>query len=392
MLALVLFLPAAIATYRRHGVMSSWRTLSFYSFLFYALTAFCMTLIPLPAPSVDVCAEYPEKSHPQLVPGNTFADIWKEADGRVSLGALVIHNPAVLETLLNVLLLVPLGMYLRYHFRRSFLVASVIGLGVSLFFEFTQLTGVWGMYPCPYRLFDVDDLIVNTGGAMLGWAVAGPLTRFLPTLESLDDEALARRPVPLGRRLLALVVDLCVLPFVAVFCTLMCVVLFDDWLLGLLAAVLVYFVVLPWAFGGTPGKKLLLLKLVGPGGARPALWRLLLRTVLLAVPMFPVALVPALILGAAIIMPGMSISGVEDMLIHPEDLLSELIDLLPEVLIGLALVTVGAVLLIAFCVALWLHPNHHGAHELLSGVHNHALPHKRARAPKPEATPASSGS
>ncbi|WP_223839312.1 hypothetical protein [Saccharopolyspora pogona] len=39
----------------------------------------------------------------------------------------------------------------------------------------------------------MDDLIVNTGGAMVGWAIAGPLTRWLPTLDTLDDAALERR-------------------------------------------------------------------------------------------------------------------------------------------------------------------------------------------------------
>ncbi|MGI8311422.1 VanZ family protein [Saccharopolyspora hattusasensis] len=384
LLAMLLFVPAAVVTYRRHGIMTSWRTLSFYSFLFYCLTAFFMTVVPLPGPSVDVCAKYPRVAHPQLVPGNTFADIWKEAEGQISLGALMIHNPAVLETLLNLALLLPLGVYLRFHFRLNFLAASAIGLGASLFFEFTQLTGLWGVYECPYRLFDVDDLIVNTGGAMVGWAIAGPLTRWLPTLDTLDDAALERRPVPLGRRLLALLIDLCALPFVMLFTTLLCVLVFGSsrWLLGLVLAVFLWFVLLPWWLGATPGKKILLLKLVGSDGKRPELWRLMLRATVLAVPLMPIALgMMALVAAGMSSVLRAGLAGVSEVLSLVLSVLNG--EYLPELLLGLGLLGVVCLLPVAFFVALWRNPKHHGVHELLSGVGNVALPHKRARRQQP---------
>ncbi|MGW5644453.1 VanZ family protein [Saccharopolyspora sp. NPDC003752] len=388
LLALVLFVPAAVVTYRRHGVMTSWRSLSFYSFLFYSLTAFFMTVVPLPGPSVDVCAKYPRVAHPQLVPGNTFADIWKEAEGQVTLSALVIHNPAVLETLLNLLLLLPLGVYLRFHFRLNVVAASAIGLGASLFFEFTQLSGLWGVYECPYRLFDVDDLIANTGGAVIGWVVAGPLTRWLPTLDNLDDAALARRPVPLGRRFLALLIDLCALPFVMLFTTLFCMVVFDSssWLLGMALAVALWFVLLPWWLGGTPGKRLLLLKMVGPDGKQPELWRLLLRAVVLAIPLLPIPVV----MGMAVLVTVAALFRVMgaglDRLSEAPSLALDLIrgDHVVELLVVAAMFGLVCLLPVVFFVALWRHPEHHGLHERFSGVSNLALPHKRARTPQPD--------
>ncbi|EYD75069.1 hypothetical protein Rumeso_03397 [Rubellimicrobium mesophilum DSM 19309] len=50
--------------------------------------------------------------------------------------------------------------------------AAGLGLGLSLAVELTQLTGTWGLYPCAYRKFDVDDLILNTVGVALGFWVA----------------------------------------------------------------------------------------------------------------------------------------------------------------------------------------------------------------------------
>ncbi|GAA0642989.1 hypothetical protein GCM10010174_77210 [Kutzneria viridogrisea] len=388
LLALFLLVPVAIVLYRRHGIMSSWRTLSFYSFLFYALTAFCMTIVPLPGPSVDVCAKYPELAHPQLTLGNTFNDIWKEAKGEVSLNALVLHNPAVIETGLNLLLLLPLGVYLRYHFRRGFLASSLIGFGTAAFFELTQLTGVWGLYECPYRLFDVDDLAVNTAGAMLGWAVAGPLTRWLPTLDTLDDAALARRPVPVGRRLLALLLDFTGLPFLMGFLSLVCAVLLGkNWFLfGPVLAVAVWFVLLPWWTGATPGKWVLLLRLVGPDGGRPAPWRLAVRVLVLSVPFLPIPIGLGVVLAAAISISYAAAGGLLDRIADNPGVLLELVgEHLPSVLAVLALLGVTFGLFVAFAVALLWHPRRLGLHELISGVHNVALPHKRAR--RPEATP-----
>lgn len=55
--------------------------------------------------------------------------------------------------------------------------ALCFGAGLSLAIELTQLTGNWGLYPCPYRNFDVDDLILNTAGVMAGYALIRAFSR-----------------------------------------------------------------------------------------------------------------------------------------------------------------------------------------------------------------------
>ena len=80
----------------------------------------------------------------------------------------LLREPAFLQIVLNVLLFVPLGYFVRVILHRGVVVATVAGFGLSLLIEFTQKTGVWHLYSCAYRLFDVDDLIVNTLGATVG--------------------------------------------------------------------------------------------------------------------------------------------------------------------------------------------------------------------------------
>jgi glycopeptide antibiotics resistance protein len=49
------------------------------------------------------------------------------------------------------------------------------------------LSGLFGVYPCPYRLFEIDDLMTNTAGAMIGFILFRYIN-FLPTLENKKIE------------------------------------------------------------------------------------------------------------------------------------------------------------------------------------------------------------
>ncbi|MGX6508470.1 VanZ family protein [Rhodococcus sp. SJ-2] len=112
-----------------------------------------------------------------------------------------------MQLALNVLLFVPLGFFLRTLGGRGMVTAGAVGLGLSAFIEFTQLTGVWGLYPCAYRVFDVDDLLTNTVGAIAGSMVALLVPRRLRGAAENDAPGLPR-PVTKPRRLLAMVCDL----------------------------------------------------------------------------------------------------------------------------------------------------------------------------------------
>ncbi|MFE6159557.1 VanZ family protein [Streptomyces sp. NPDC056486] len=380
LLALVLFLPTAVVLYRRHGTMSQWRALSLLGFLYYAITALCMTLVPLPKRTADMCKAFAAVAHPQWIPGNTFSDIWKEAHHKVTLNALVFQNPAVSGAVLNLALLLPLGVFVRCHLRRGFAAAAVAGFGASLFFEVTQGTALWGTYPCPYRLFDVDDLLLNTAGALLGWYVAGPLARLLPTREKLDDATPVRQSVTPGRRLVALLVDLTGVSAVTVLVVLATA---EDVYSAshpipqvMVAVFAVWFVVLPWLTRTTPGKRLLLLKLASAeGDGRPALWRIGVRASLLGVVTLP--LMATLVAASMVLLYGPSwvVRRVRDASAADVQAIQwELIDHFPQVLlIVLVVVLLGGYVLMTRRRRPDLWP-----HERASGVHTVALAHTRA--------------
>lgn len=195
----LVFVPFVMVQYRRHGSLGWSRSLLYFAMLLYSFAIFTYTLLPLPVVTDDFCAGGGAGS--QLQPGQFIVDI---LDNGVGGPGQLIRNPALLQVLFNVGLFVPLGMFVRHVFRRGVLLTAIIGLFVSLLVEVTQLTGVGFLFPCSYRLFDVDDLIVNTTGALIGVFIA-PVLRLMPG--QVPEDAAMPRPVRAGRRLLGMVSD-----------------------------------------------------------------------------------------------------------------------------------------------------------------------------------------
>jgi glycopeptide antibiotics resistance protein len=204
LLAVALMVPFVMARYRRRGELG-WRpTVLALGFLVYAVAIAAYTLLPLPQIDAAWCAAHTALTHPQTNLMQFLADIRTEQTGS-GLGSL-LRNPAVQQTAFNVILFVPLGAFLRHGFRRGVGSTVVIGFAVSLLVECTQLTGNWFLFPCPYRVFDVDDLATNTIGTALGVVLAPLLAVFEGHGSGLTADT--PRPVTTGRRLLGMLLDL----------------------------------------------------------------------------------------------------------------------------------------------------------------------------------------
>ncbi len=284
LLALIVMLPVAVVSYRRRGRAGGWTTLVFYCFLFYLLAALMQTVVPLPANPERYCAGQTYASTPQLRPFY-FVDVLRTR-ARASGTWL---NPALWSTALNAVLLAPLAFFLRYLSGTRFLATTAAALGTSLFFELTQLTGLWFVYPCAYRLFSVDDLVLNTAGAVVAWVLAGPLIRLLPDLDPERDRRRYATRVTASRRLLALLTDLVAFGVLVVL-VLGLVKLFGGppGARGPIAAVLAagYFVLVPALTGSTLGKRAMLLRVERLDGRRAGPVSLVVRAVVLYSPLW----------------------------------------------------------------------------------------------------------
>lgn len=212
-LVYLLFIPWLIWQYRKYRYFSFWHSLVIFSFIFYSMSALFLVLLPLPL-TRDTCSlQSADTIHYVLKPLNSLDNMkalnlnWSSMSSYVVL----LKSQAFLQPAFNFLLLFPLGVYIRYFFKskRNWWKAALITFSVSLFFEITQLTGVYGIYNCAYRLFDVDDLLFNTIGGIVGFLLAPVLLTLLPTKEDVINKShkFDNIVTPMTQ-LLALIIDL----------------------------------------------------------------------------------------------------------------------------------------------------------------------------------------
>ena len=90
------------------------------------------------------------------------------------------------QLVLNILMLMPFGMYLRYVCGMDLGRVALVSLAFSAFIELGQLTGLFFLFRGSYRLCDVDDLMLNTLGGLLGGELVRTLEAYLPPLDAFD--------------------------------------------------------------------------------------------------------------------------------------------------------------------------------------------------------------
>ena len=178
--ALLFALPYTVCGYIRTKSVDVWKCTYFYTFCLYFLCAYFVTWLPLPTTETLVNLK-PVSEFIQLVPFQSFLDIERRT---------LLRDLAII--LFNVALTMPLGYFFKELFHISLKKAVLAGFMVSLLYEVTQLTGLFFIYPRPYRIFDIDDLIINTLGAYLGYILAPFLANLLPNISDSKNQRLVQ--------------------------------------------------------------------------------------------------------------------------------------------------------------------------------------------------------
>lgn len=208
-IALIFTIFFMLNQYHKYGSINKFRTLIIYSFILYLLTIYFLVILPLPAKD-EVTKQATNMI--RLIPFTFIIDFIKETsfiltDPNTYLKSLT--EPCFYIVFFNIIMTIPFGIYLRYYYQLNLKKTILFSFLLSLFFELTQLTGLYFIYPHPYRLFDVDDLILNTLGGVLGYIMANRLIKYLPTRKKIDQESLERGKEVSGlRRITIFIFDL----------------------------------------------------------------------------------------------------------------------------------------------------------------------------------------
>ncbi|MFJ7921806.1 VanZ family protein [Lysinibacillus fusiformis] len=215
-LSFVLVIPWLIYTYRKYSYLSMSKTIIMFSFIFYFLSALCLVLLPFPS-TRDTCSlQSPDTVHTNLRLFQFVEDILKDSGvvlANPSTWLAITKQQAFYQAFFNFLLLMPFGVYLRYFLqeRRYWKRAFILSFLLTLFYEITQRTGIYGIFNCAYRIFDVDDLLLNSVGALVGFFLAPIVWALFPSHEEVEAKAAEMekkdivKPISI---LLALVIDL----------------------------------------------------------------------------------------------------------------------------------------------------------------------------------------
>ena len=255
-LAFLITLPYLLVQYHKYGSVPLIRSSIVYTFILYLLTAYFLVILPLP--SKEEVIAMPTKI-PQLIPFSFLGDFvtyFKEANSILTF----LKTPIVYTTLFNIAITIPFGIYLRYYFKKKLSTTIIYTFLLSLYFEITQLTGLYGLYPKAYRLFDVDDLIINTLGGVLGYLITPLVTIFLPARDEIDRLSYKRgKTVSIYRRFLAFLIDIFI--FATIIFTVLTFLNFNNFLLPLVIIIILYYIILPTLTSYTLGKYIVKIKL-----------------------------------------------------------------------------------------------------------------------------------
>lgn len=266
-IAFILTIPFLIYQYRKYGAIPILKSIIFYSFILYMITAYYMVMLPLPS------IEYVKKlntPYTQLVPFQFIKDITATVSFDVANLKDIINifsHSTIYVVVFNFILTLPFGVYLKYYFNKKWYQTIIYSFLFSLFFELTQLSGLYGIYPRPYRLFDVDDLIVNTAGGFFGHLITPLLTIFLPTQKELESISYKKgEKVTILRRIFAFLIDIF---FITIINVIVSILLYSSkaFFYSGLISILIYYICVPLIGNGkTIGKKILRIDITSING------------------------------------------------------------------------------------------------------------------------------
>lgn len=140
-------------------------------FILYFICLICVCFFPLPTTEQALSLTYNIQTTPFFFVGDIIRNF-------------SIEN--ICQVLFNVVLTIPLGMFLSYRFNLPTWKIVLISLLLSTVIEFGQFTGLFFIYNGSYRICDVDDLILNTLGGFLGSVTTIKINHLLPVISDHD--------------------------------------------------------------------------------------------------------------------------------------------------------------------------------------------------------------
>lgn len=286
-IAFLITIPYMLREYHKYGSIHPYKTGIIYSFVLYLMIAYFLIILPLPDKNQVALLTTPRF---RLEPFAFVKDFINDSGlilTNINTYSAVIKKGCFFVPLYNIFLCMPFGIYLHYYFKCGFKKTVICTFLLSLFFELTQLTGLYFIYPRGYRLFDIDDLFLNTLGGLIGYYIAYLFMKFLPSRDIIDKESFELgKKVSFIKRITVSMLDI----FIVCFIDALILFIFKRSFMIILT--IIYFVIIPYFMNGkTLGKKFLNMKVSSNDDKKLLIWRIFLRELLLIITYFVIPIV-----------------------------------------------------------------------------------------------------
>lgn len=277
LIALLFTTPFIFIELHKYGAISLLKSTIIYLFIYYLICAYFLVILPLPKINEVANLSTPKL---QYIPFHFIIDF-------INHSSLNIRDPSTYITSLkesyfyvpifNVLLTIPFGMFIKYYFQWNLKKIVFITFLLSLFFEITQLSGLYFLYPRSYRLCDIDDLILNTFGGFIGCLISKPFLSILPKIETINQKSKEKGQKISGfRRTSAFLLDVFIISIIKIIS----IFVISDTIYLSIILIIIYYFIIPLFFNATTlGQKFLNIQIVDYNYERNNK-RLILRKVL----------------------------------------------------------------------------------------------------------------
>lgn len=262
-LSFILTMPFLLYESRVRGYINKLRGFVLYSLILYLVVVVYLAVLPLPDYSGGDLAreeilEYNLKpfSFIRSISENTRIEFKDPTSYR-----FLLMEPGFLKLSFHLLILIPLGIYLRSYLKRSFKETIVISFLISIFLKGIQFMGSNSVYTSTYRLFNIDEPILNTFSGMIGYYISPLLGYLLPEKNIIGKDGLdlgtdfEKEDGGYLRRLVSYLIDIWILSLLPID---------SQDFMGYIFRYFIYFILIIYLSNGqTLGKWLTNIKIVG---------------------------------------------------------------------------------------------------------------------------------
>lgn len=181
------FISLIVSLIRRHTLG---RTIAWLGFYVYITIVVALTLLPFPEKQAALSwAEF--RAGVDLVPIRPLMDSWSIVEIYLARGDRAPLHTFLWNNVGNLLVLMPLAVYLYTFFKQNFLRAWLYSLAASLLIELSQ--AFFCIYfAVLYRVIDINDLILNSLGALIALLIAS-LIRHQYSRKKIKNSRVSKR-------------------------------------------------------------------------------------------------------------------------------------------------------------------------------------------------------